>query len=146
MVLPVAPPAPDKGPRKGGPLSGLRAPVILWKRTPPLFPREITALQGRAGRPRSQPPQNPSGKSAAHFALMRASSSRLARATTGKLSRRANGLHASITTRALRRSGLPSVYNGARGGLPQPRTMYTTAPGSPGGDHPQTNALFFVGA
>ena len=53
-------------------------------------------------------PQNPSGKSPAHFALMRASSSRLERATTGKLSRRANGLQASITTRALRRSVSPS--------------------------------------
>src|SRR5258706_15948947 len=81
--------------------------------------------KGRAGRPRSEPcapgaPQNPSGKSAAHFALMRASSSRLERATTGKLSRRANGFQAAMTTPAVRRAGAAPGDNGGGGGGHQP--------------------------
>jgi hypothetical protein len=57
--------------------------------------------------PARRPPQN-SGRCAPHFALMRASISRLDRATTGNVLRRANGLQASMTTRELRRSVSPS--------------------------------------
>ena len=46
------------------------------------------------------------GSTCAHFARILASSSALERATMGKVSRRDHGLHASMTTRALRGSSL----------------------------------------
>src|SRR5262245_13537869 len=49
----------------------------------------------------------PRGRTCAHLARMRASSSLLERATIGKVSRRDHGLQASMTTRALRGSSLP---------------------------------------
>src|SRR4051794_3499296 len=49
----------------------------------------------------------PRGSTCAHLARMLASSSLLERATRGKLSRRDQGLQASMTTRALRGSSLP---------------------------------------
>src|SRR5258707_15740332 len=99
--------------------------------------------KGRAGRPRSEPcapgaPQIPSGKSPAHFALMRASSSRLERATTGKLSRRANGLRASITPPAVRRGGGPPLDKGGGGGGPPARPQGAAVRGGPRGGHPPT--------
>src|SRR5262249_56117287 len=47
---------------------------------------------------------NQRGSTSANFLRTRSSTSLLARTTTGKLLRRLNGLHASITTRALRGS------------------------------------------
>src|SRR5262249_33660667 len=47
------------------------------------------------------------GSTSLNFAMMRSSSAALLRTTSGKVSRRPNGLQASITTRALRGSSGP---------------------------------------
>src|SRR6185312_5892904 len=62
---------------------------------------------GRLPRPRpSRRRPYVRGRTCAHFARMRASSSLLERATIGKVSRRDHGLQASMTTRALRGSSV----------------------------------------
>ena len=83
----------------GGPMNGVRACAAH-------VPLSVVRLS--VVRPLSSVLRHrPFGRNAANLARMRASSSLLERASMGKVSRRAHGLQASMTTRALRGSSGP---------------------------------------
>src|SRR5262249_37483079 len=105
----------------------------------PMPPTKVTMFNGIKGlcleSPQQRPDESkqrraqPRGSTCAHLLRMRASSSRLARATGGKLSRRDQGLQASITTRALRGSSPPYAI-GSSAVLQQPRKISMSSRGS----------------
>ena len=66
------------------------------------------ARRGAAAELDGARPQNPFGKSFAHFARMRSSSALLERATFGNVFLRRNGMQASMITREFRRSSAVS--------------------------------------